>query len=112
MELEHQELIPTYNGIFHGEYKDVRLANRIVVCAACRIGKITLAGARHFDMTMHSQLEAMNIPRDEIGNTEQGFIDQFGVFMTREEAFILATAKGQLKDSPNVPNVLFSEDLY
>lgn len=103
---------PTYENVFQGEYKEVRLKNRRVVCAACRIGEIILAGARHFDTVMVRQMEAMTLGRDEIGYAEQGFIDQFGIFLTRKEAFILATEKGQIKNKPNIPGTLFSEDLY
>lgn len=111
-ELNEMYLNPTYETVFKGEYKEVRLAKRRVVCAACRIGKIVLAGARHFDQVMHSQMEAMQLSPQEKGGAEQGFIDQFSVFLTREEAFILAGEKGQIPGKPEIPGTLFSEDLY
>ena len=109
---EEMDLNPTYDNVFQGEYKDVRLKNRRVVCAANRIDGVILAGARHWDTVMHKQAEAMNMERDKRGYAEQGFIDQFGIFLTREEAFVLAEEKGQIKEKPNVRGTLFSEDLY
>lgn len=49
------------------------------------------------------------------GDYEQGFIDQWGKFMNREEALAVATAAGQInvrrpKTFPETE--LFSEDLY
>lgn len=111
LEIENQ-LNPTYENVFHGKYKEIRLNNRRVVCAACRIGSVILAGARHWDTVMHKQSQAMPFNSEEKGNAEQGFIDQFGLFLTREEAFILAEEKGQIKDKPNIEGTLFSEDLY
>lgn len=113
-EIENQ-IMPTYENVFQGEYREIRLTNRRVVCAACRLGDVILAGARHFDTVMHSQLQPMSINESEtcmLGGAEQGFIDQFGIFLTREEAFILAAEKGQIKGRPNIPGTLFSEDLY
>jgi hypothetical protein len=47
------------------------------------------------------------------GTEEQGFIDQFGVFMTREEAYVVAKAAGQIKyRCGGDDGVLFSENLY
>lgn len=110
--VEEMDYRPTYDNVFQGEYKEVRLRNRRVVCAACRIGEVVIAGARHFDTVMHSQLEAMDMDRDKRGDAEQRFIDQFGIFLTRQEAFVLAEAKGQIKEKKNVRGTLFSEDLY
>lgn len=109
---EEMDYAPTYENVFQGEYKEVRLKNRRVVCAANRSGSIILCGARHWDTVMHKQAEAMKMSRTKRSMAEQGFIDQFGVFLTREEAFILAKEKGQIKGKPNVEGTLFSEDLY
>ncbi len=103
---------PTYDNVFQGEYKEIRLAKRCVVCAACRKNDTILAGARHFDTVMVRQIEAIDKPHGYFADAEQGFIDQFGLFLTREEAFILATEKSQIKEEPNVEGTLFSEDLY
>lgn len=88
-----------------------------IVCAACwnfESGTM-LAGARHFDMVMVSQLEAMDECLLAAINKqwEQGFIDQFGTFYTREEALKIAKENGQFKRRGEAPaHLLFSEDLY
>ena len=44
---------------------------------------------------------------------DQGFIDNNGVFMSREEAFILANENGQILDKSKLRGkILFSEDLW
>jgi hypothetical protein len=99
----------------------VLIEGRFVVCAAVRYGQVIIAGARHFDMVMHSQLDRMNedrlIQSDALGEYEEGFIDQFGVFMDRSEAYKIALAGGQLnkrrlKSGNQGSTELFSEDLY
>lgn len=88
-----------------------KIPTRVVVCAANRYGDLIVCGARHFDMVMRAQIKAANIERSV---PEQGFIDQWGVFMDREEALLVATAAGQINvRRPKSPgNELFSEDLY
>ena len=95
---------------------------RFVVCAAMRKDGFIIAGARHFDTVMRVAIKALNLG---FGNWEQGFIDQKGIFMTREEAWKVADARGQIRRptgwepslEPRKPNVgdegcLFSENLY
>lgn len=91
---------------------------RMVVCAAIRNsdgGIIT--GPRHYDMFMSKQL-SRNFIGDEFlkwfnDENQQGFIDQFGVFMTREEAYEVATEAGQIKyRCGGDDGVLYSENLY
>lgn len=94
---------------------------RVVVCAANRsliTGRI-VAGARHWDSIMRQQVINPNrvtgesaMPREWAG-AEQGFIDQWGQWMTREEAWEVAKSQGQIKYPNGVENgTLFSEDLY
>ena len=87
---------------------------RRVVCAANRIrlsGDIVL-GVRHFDRHMCSHLD--RIVRFACGDpVEQGFVDQFGVFMTREEAWEVATAANQIiRRCGSDEGCLYSENLY
>lgn len=95
---------------------------RVVVCAANRskvTGKI-IAGARHWDSVMRQQvawLEGQPGDRkmpDEWAGAEQGFIDQYGQFMTREEAWSVAERASQIKyaNRSHEKGVLFSEDIY
>ncbi len=98
---------------------------RRVVCAACRCSetKHIIIGPRHFDPVMKSQFfdNCMNLKLNtpnKIGDTytEQGFIDQYGVFMNRQEAWKVAEAAGQIiyrcgGDTAN-GGTLYSENLY
>lgn len=91
---------------------------RRVVCAAIRhrtSGDIIL-GPRHFDLTMHAQIENYKLIFEEWNKAEQGFIDTWGTFLTREEALQRAIECEQLgPHNPKKcypPHKLFSEDLY
>jgi hypothetical protein len=93
---------------------------RRVVCAANRnpFGRIVL-GARHYDEQMHKQIKQMKDHGDETwykAKIEQGFIDQFGKFMTRTEAWKVALAAGQIIYRCGGDTIdggtLFSENLY
>lgn len=81
------------------------------MCAAIRYENMLVAGPRHFDDVMRSQLQN-NKPA---ARGEQGFVDQYGTFYNRTEALAVAKEAGQLntvrpKTFPE--NELFSEDLY
>lgn len=86
-----------------------------VVCAALRhkeTGDIIL-GPRHFDKTMHMQIAQYKLMNISWKNAEQGFIDTWGNFLTREEALQRAVETGQLKTKLTYPpHKLYSEDLY
>lgn len=88
---------------------------RVVVCAAIRsreTGKI-VCGARHFDTIMRAIVFPNHTKDSEWLSAEQGFIDQYGVFLTRREAWDIASKAGQIKVNPDrPPGPLFSEDLY
>jgi hypothetical protein len=85
-----------------------------VVCAACKKGDVILLGARHFDGWMHRQMDAMG--RDKLPGAEQGFIDQFGNFLTRTEAWRIAFSQGQVIRRCGGDHAdggtLYSENLY
>lgn len=93
---------------------------RRVVCAAIRAddGDVLL-GVRHYSTDMHAQIHAR---RDgpkfcHRHDPDQGFVDQRGVYMTREEAYQVAKLSGQLwrpeacRDGLDGPK-LYSEGLY
>lgn len=67
------------------------------------------APCRHHDL-----IEAIyNSNGKGVNGTElQGFVDSNGAFLTREQAFVLAKAAGQLIDSRSPGPVLFSEDVW
>ncbi len=86
-----------------------------IVCAAYLSGKFLAVGPRHYDSTMKQQIENF----DELWGEEkiiQGFIDQFGDFYTRQEAWKIAEANGQIYrrcDGDDADGgTLYSENLY
>ena len=91
--------------------------SQVVVCAACRFNGVILCGARHFDNVMLSQIDHMvegTKPSKPDEHWEQGFIDQFGDFLTREEAMAIVKENGQPFniERNRGDTVLFSEGLY
>jgi len=91
---------------------------QVVVCAAIRFSDGTIVcSPRHYDQTMAEVI----MPLREVGKClkercEQGFVDQWGNFLTREEAWIIAKKEGQIirrvgGDSIN-GGKLFSENIY
>jgi len=85
---------------------------RRVVCAANLFDNGELVvGPRYFDSIMHDQIAVRGLRKTSIGHT-QGFIDQHGVFMKRDEAYIVAVAANQLIRPAFQPGILFSENLY
>jgi len=97
---------------------NIRKPKQVVVCAACKKGNVIIAGARHFDKVMVSQIKAINgtLKPGDGANWEEGFIDQFGDFLDREESMKVAIAAGQKVDIERgcggLENCLFSEGLY
>lgn len=91
---------------------------RVVVCAAIRLNfrgifPIVICGARHWDKSMGAPFEAIRNLHGSVVSEEQGFIDQFGTFMTREEAWVVAGDAGQIKYRVGGDQGrLFSENLY
>lgn len=92
---------------------------RRVVCAAnLMTGGVLLVGVRHWDDLMRHQRTVHTLAMWDLRSeeTEQGFIDQHGVFMNRQEAWQVAEAAGQILkrcggDDAN-GGTLYSENLY
>lgn len=95
---------------------------RRIICAANRepgTGEIIL-GARHWDMTMRAAYDvwkkANQVETKAMLFSDQGFIDQYGKFLNRQEAWKVAEAAGQIlyrcggDDSDG--GTLYSENLY
>lgn len=83
-----------------------------IVCAANRhreSGRI-ICGARHWDSIMRSQIRI----DEEFSHFDQGFINQFGEYLTREEAWVIAEEQGQIRQFcyDNQKSYLYSENLY
>lgn len=89
-----------------------KFIQRYVVCAANRLDDGTIiCGARHWDKIMRAV--AIKIGWDDCRLAEQGFIDQWQNFMTREEACYVAVTNGQIKKEDLLEEgTLYSEDLY
>lgn len=84
-----------------------------VVCAALKdeSGRI-VTGARHFDAVMMEQIRRGPNP-DAWRAADQGFIDQRGAFLTREEARKIAEQQGQILEECGGNGIdLYSENLY
>jgi hypothetical protein len=89
---------------------------RVVVCSANRYSNgLMLVGLRHWDTQMHHQAMAYKaqgvLPTD--ASPEQGFLDNNGVFLTRQEAWVVAVAAGQVvRRVGGDEGCLYSENLY
>ena len=91
---------------------------RRVVCAAIRDKKTgaIILGVRHFDRLMHKAIDAQG---GDWKGAEQGFVDNQGEFISREEAWQLAAIRGQVlrlvgnqKSITEDGHDLYSENLY
>lgn len=93
---------------------------RRVVCAAIRAADgDVLLGVRHYSADMHAQIDARRDGEKfkHRHDQDQGFVDQWGKYMTREEAYQVALLSAQILypyacgnglDGPK----LYSEGLY
>ena len=103
---------------------DYNVTPQRIVCAACKHkdGDVII-GIRHFDLLMRNTIDF----RYELDSYEswdgcdQGFVDQFGKFLSRREAWVIAVKASQIyrlvgsqnEDSKTRDDVeLFSENLY
>lgn len=77
---------------------------------------LVIASARHYSSLMASTIKFLKSKGIELSKAygdNQGFIDQFDDYHTREEALVIAQWAGQLPYEKCFPeNELFSEDLY
>lgn len=85
-----------------------------IVCAANKfegVGKTFIVlGARHYDTLMNEAIKRLPPGTYE---KEQGFIDQCGNFLTREEAYMVAVGADQIiRRVGGDEGRLFSENLY
>lgn len=101
------------------ELTDEQKATQRVVCAALRIKELMIIGPRHYDAVMQKVIETHVYCYRDWSNAEQGFIDQWGNFLTRTEAWLIAFRAGQIlrfvgNQNPRelMAQELFSENLY
>lgn len=91
-----------------------RLQPRIVCAAIQTPGKWLIIGVRHMDSFMRARIRDTEIDGREL--MDQGFVDQFGKYYTRTEAWKVAEAASQIfrrcgGDAAN-GGTLYSENLY
>ena len=86
--------------------------NRIV-CAAirCKHTGLVICGVRHFDNIMCRQIEMI---ADQVSDKfDQGFVDKFGNYHTRESAWCVAVNANQIiRQVGSQSAELYSENLY
>lgn len=89
------------------------MRKQIIVCSAIRQNDLIVCGARHFDKVMNNVAKLLDSSFKANG-WEQGFIDQFGVFLDRFEALEVCKMSGQSIDFDRNGKFdrLFSEGLY
>lgn len=89
-------------------------SKRRVACAAIKCDDGTVVtGSRHFSPDMRRLMARIYGPEYWKHEVEQGFIDNRGEWLTREQAFHLARESGQCPHLPSEGTAcLFSEDLY
>ena len=93
--------------------RDISIRDRYIVCAAIRhkAGGGIICGPRHFDSIMGNQIR--NNAYKGWSDAEQGFVDQYGTFIDRKEALIIAKKKNQVvRKVGGDSEELFSENLY
>ncbi|AEH03664.1 hypothetical protein AVT69_gp239 [Pseudomonas phage PhiPA3] len=104
----------------YGWFWDIQGVKPRIVAACNRWKDVYFIASRHSSDVMTTQqllYGGIHVLHEYAGEDhDQGFIDQFDVFHTREQAAIIAKENGQLfradRDDRHVGNNLFSEDLY
>ena len=104
------------------DWWDGRLLQRVIVCAANRFklkdgGELVIPGTRLYSKDMALVLDQMRdkVVSEQVYGDDQGFLDQWGNYLTRKEALIVATHAGQIntrRQKGGPADTLFSEDLY
>ena len=84
-----------------------------IVCAAMKMmdGNI-IVGIRHFSPEMRNVMHKIYGDGYHLKVEHQGFVDQFGKFYDRRDAWKIADANDQIIRLTGNEEVLFSENLY
>lgn len=89
-----------------------------IVCAANRYRDFIVTGSRHFSVPMLMTMElvgmdALHAYAGGVDKEEQGFIDQYGKFWNRRDAYALCIKQGRpLLEAGGSKSQLFSEHIY
>lgn len=84
-----------------------------IVCAATLMkdGAI-VTGIRHYSPEMRAIMKKAYGEGYHLLVAQQGFVDNFGKFLSREDAWIIAEKNGQIQYQVSSPSELYSENLY
>ncbi len=88
------------------------VVNRIVCAAMLMKDGSVVTGVRHFSPDMRHILQKAYGNQYHLEVQEQGFINNKGQFVSREDAWAIAEANGQIFREVSTPGTLFSENLY
>ena len=92
------------------------MKQRKIVCSAIiHNDGFIVAGVRHYDMVMNNMIRQLPEQyRKPVRMDQQGFLDQYGDFLTREDALKIAVKNGQIEPKTGNQDCtrLYSEDLY
>jgi hypothetical protein len=100
----------------HNDWRwNVYGVQRRIAQAAISYGGYIVTGTRHYCPIMDLQINSVghhDLKRYAGGLSEvvQGFTDQYGTFLTRKEAWVIAEAAGQIRRVTDTPGTLYSED--
>lgn len=83
---------------------------RQVVCAANKFDDLVVLGVRHFCPIMSDMCERLGLKGSM--KHEQGFVDQWGNFMSRKEALLVLKTHGRFIRDDEYLDELYSENLY
>jgi len=87
-----------------------------IVSAANRhhvLTEVIVPSARHLDPMMRDLIKRLGFTGNEFAHPEdQGFINQWGQFLSREEAWVVAEKQGQIIRHIGCDGTLYSENLY
>lgn len=86
---------------------------KYVVCAAMKMNDgLIVTGIRHFSPEMRKVLHRIYGDKYHLKVEEEGFVDEMGKFLNREDAWILALTQNQIRKECSCPGTLYSENLY
>jgi hypothetical protein len=87
---------------------------RIVAAAVRNVTGQLVVSARHYDSLMHAQIAARMDAESFHGvhGDNEGFIDQYGRYLTRREAYLVARAAGQILNEAACATMFGHRELY
>lgn len=85
-----------------------------IICAACQsVSGEIITGHRHFDAVMRRKIARLGLTAKDFTRC-QGFMDMYGNFVTREQAFLIFNGNNQhsAEADRGRGGKLYSENLY